>query len=136
MFIRIVMLTMVCLTVASCTSNRGPQANTAAELRGRLVQAGLECTGFREIAKQVYVDDEAECTVSGERVTLATFSRPGALPNWEDMSKITGCALAETGSAEKYVWVRGENWTIRPLTRDVAQRIADKVGGDVRSPDC
>jgi hypothetical protein len=110
------------LILAACSA-AGTSFEDIDALASSLRAKGLECDGL----KQADINPKGEglpsgsgvCTIDGEGVQLFTF------PSARDAS-----LWFEDGKMETVSTARGMNWVIVTQTNDVAEAIADALGGE------
>lgn len=128
------------ILLASCSS--GGSSSTYAsssDIQAELQTAGLGCQRLspveREDREWIQEDalDVATCLVDGEEVTLTIWKDNGQRNNYVGLGENLGCAMAEEFGISEIFLVVGNRWSVTDVSRTLAERLEDELGGRARS---
>lgn len=137
------------LLLAGCQGNaryenlKGPpRYQSAGEIRNVLDRAGLGCEDYREISQtqrdigEKDAREVATCRVENTDAAIMMWLKLGEAQDWARSYQSMGCRLAKSVGTGEPVYVDGGHWTIAVNSRQVADDIADAVGGRAKFPEC
>lgn len=79
------------------------------------------------------------CDVSGNAVTISVYENREYAAQASRVAETIGCDFAKSFGIERFVFASGPTWDVTPddnLDDELAQSLADTLGGEVQSIDC
>ncbi len=117
---RYTLASLALLAVGGCGGG-GPSYSTPQEVIAALAADGVRCTGVEREDPQLFVREQAECTIGDEGLDVYTFGSDDAQRSWLDTATKFGG-----------VYVVGDGWIVMPERQETARAIQGAIGGTLR----
>jgi len=102
----------------------------------------LTCTGYTPTPKedreliQEDAKEAGECELDGESLDITIWKDAGQRRQWEGLGKTMGCSMGEAFGITEFDYLNGGTWTISGTSQTLAEKLANKFGGDAIHVDC
>jgi hypothetical protein len=110
----------LCVVLLGACSTGGQSYSSVRSVATALESNDLACDNLTPLADARLVSDNATCSAGQNEIQILTFKNQEMLAKWLPLGGHLGNLIV------------GQNWVVRAPSSEMASRIHDALGGDVR----